>query len=261
MIHILIFSFCLTGVLCESCHLPSGSPASCVQIKQCLHVTSLLANLQKPLPKDVALLIRESYFCGTKQGEVAVCCPREGLSDQDDDDDDDDDGSKNTGVEERSYCEYQASVPSSCVLYTKCLPFVQMMANLRKPLPSSVSSLVASSYLCGVTEDENNRRYPNICCPTAALNDVSSNTDNDDDNDDDDELEARGPSHPYADHPSSTKLASVMSCGQSMSPYIVGGKTASLGQYPWLVNLGYSQRGKQKTVYKCGGTLIGKCQQ
>ena len=36
----------------------------------------------------------------------------------------------------------------------------------------------------------------------------------------------------------------------------MGGLQADLGQFPWLVNLGYSHRGR--TVYQCGGTLIGR---
>ena len=54
-----------------------------------------------------------------------------------------------------------------------------------------------------------------------------------------------------------TLLADSLYCGSSMAGRIVGGQEAMLGQYPWLVNLGYAQAGKSKTVYNCGGTLIG----
>ena len=37
----------------------------------------------------------------------------------------------------------------------------------------------------------------------------------------------------------------------------MGGLDAELGQFPWLVNLGYSQRGRAEPQYKCGGILIG----
>ena len=37
---------------------------------------------------------------------------------------------------------------------------------------------------------------------------------------------------------------------------IVNGQDAELGQYPWLVNIGYSVGGDVQ--YKCGGSLIGK---
>ena len=63
-----------------ACHLPTGSPGLCVPIGQCGHLTSLLANLQSPLPKDVALIIRESFFCEVKNGAVHVCCPVEGIT-------------------------------------------------------------------------------------------------------------------------------------------------------------------------------------
>merc|ERR1711978_192458 len=36
-----------------------------------------------------------------------------------------------------------------------------------------------------------------------------------------------------------------------------GGQDATLGQYPWLVNLGYQRNGAGETLFKCGGTLIG----
>ena len=61
------------------CHLPTGSPGLCVPVSQCGHLTALLANLQSPLPKDVALIIRESFFCGRLGGSVAVCCPPAGV--------------------------------------------------------------------------------------------------------------------------------------------------------------------------------------
>ena len=64
----------------------------------------------------------------------------------------------------------QNGLAATCVLYSKCSPFLMMMSNLRKPLPVPVSELVTSSYLCGVTEDElTGGRYPRVCCPTAAL--------------------------------------------------------------------------------------------
>lgn len=66
------------------------------------------------------------------------------------------------------------------------------------------------------------------------------------------------PLHRYSAHPSYSRLADELSCGSSMAGRIVGGSEAMLGQYPWLVNLGYAQTGKSKTVYNCGGTLIGK---
>lgn len=42
-----------------------------------------------------------------------------------------------------------------------------------------------------------------------------------------------------------------------METRIVGGQNASIGQYPWLVNLGYKQNNRGDNLFKCGGTLIG----
>ena len=247
-----IFLFVLVPNSCQeppsSCHLPSGTGGLCAPIQQCSQVTSLISNLQKPLPKDVSLLIRESYFCGSKNGNVHVCCPPEGLNLPD---------SEATNQTTRNSCELQNGIHSTCVVYSKCSPFLEMMANLRKPLPSAVSSLVSSSYLCGITE-ENSRRYPNICCPTAALA-AGAGDDATDKTDDKQEavVERR---HRYMDHPAISELADSQLCGMGVAKRIVGGKDAGLGEFPWLVNLGYTntRRGKTgKTVYKCGGTLIG----
>ena len=51
-------------------------------------------------------------------------------------------------------------------------------------------------------------------------------------------------------------LADEKFCGMSPGMRVVGGEDATLGQFPWLVNLGYSHRGQTK--FKCGGTLIGR---
>ena len=143
------------------CHLPSGSAALCVSIAECGHITTLIGNLQKPLPRDVALLIRESFFCGNKNGLVFVCCPVDGLVTP----------SPKPDIEDRNECELQNDLPATCVLYNKCSPFVEMMANLRKPLPPAVPSMVRSSYLCGV-EEQNGRKFPKVCCPSEALGEI-----------------------------------------------------------------------------------------
>ena len=45
-----------------------------------------------------------------------------------------------------------------------------------------------------------------------------------------------------------------------MQKRIVGGQEAFLGQYPWLVNLGFSSEGgkPEDALFKCGGSLISK---
>ena len=58
-------------------------------------------------------------------------------------------------------------------------------------------------------------------------------------------------------HPGFKSLGNLETCGRSfVTQRIVGGKKAELGQYPWLVNIGYSVPGGG-VEYKCGGSLIG----
>ncbi|GJQ66173.1 hypothetical protein Trydic_g4233 [Trypoxylus dichotomus] len=46
-------------------------------------------------------------------------------------------------------------------------------------------------------------------------------------------------------------------CGVSYTDRIIGGKTAALGQYPWLARLGFLLPGcTTKVLYRCGGALI-----
>ena len=61
-----------------SCHLPAGRAAVCVPIAACSHLASLVGNLRAPLPRDVALLLRDSFFCSGTGSGVQVCCPVEG---------------------------------------------------------------------------------------------------------------------------------------------------------------------------------------
>ena len=158
-------------------------------------------------------------------------------------------------MEDRGYCQLQAGLEAECVLYSKCSPFVEMMANLRKPLPPSTSTLISSSFLCGATEDEEaGKKYPNICCPSAALSLGSSGPDEDEKEEEEEEEEEL--THRFSDHPAVGRLSDEKFCGLSPAMRVVGGEDATVGQFPWLVNLGYSQRGVTK--YKCGGTLIGK---
>ncbi len=65
----------------DSCHLPTGIPAFCVGLSRCTQVKALVSNLQKPLPGDVALLIKDSFFCGRNDKEALVCCPSEAIVD------------------------------------------------------------------------------------------------------------------------------------------------------------------------------------
>jgi len=66
----------------------------------------------------------------------------------------------------------------------------------------------------------------------------------------------------FASHPGRSHLPTDEACGASSitsrpdKTRIVGGQDAQLGQYPWLVNLGYSKNSNSKITYNCGGSLI-----
>lgn len=145
-------------------------------------------------------------------------------------------------VRDRPDCAIQDG-PAECVAYNVCSPFVQLLSNLKKPLHPVVPTMVRSSYLCGREEDSSGRSLPKVCCPSAAL--VAQE-------------QAGAPSHPYSSHPALRMLAPESTCGPTApNVRIVGGQDASIGQYPWLVNLGYQRNGAGETLFKCGGTLIG----
>nr|ADJ58583.1 seminal fluid protein HACP049 [Heliconius melpomene] len=58
-----------------------------------------------------------------------------------------------------------------------------------------------------------------------------------------------------AHHPAWTRLDSL-DCGFSASDRIIGGLNAALGQFPWLIRLGYSVEGEEDLDWMCGGSLI-----
>ena len=216
-----------------SCHLPAGRAAVCVPFAACSHLASLVSNLRAPLPQDVSLLIRDSFFCSGSGAGVHVCCPVEGLVSP---------ASARPQVRDRPDCAIQDG-PAECVPYSACSPFVQLLSNLKKPLHPVVPALVRSSYLCGTEIEASGRSLPKVCCPSAAL--VAQE-------------QTGAPSHPYSSHPALARLAPEATCGSALiSVRIVGGENAALGQFPWLVNLGYKRNGAGETLFKCGGTLIG----
>ena len=224
----------------DSCNLPAGASASCTLLADCPYLLKLIGNLQLPLANDIGLLIRESFFCGGDgAGGGLGCCPTS--------------AHPATTPTDNRQCALQNRLEASCTVYSQCPPFVQMMANLQKPLPPAVPAVVRSSFLCGATKD-GDKMFPNICCPAEAIT-----------------------------QPSSGKriLADPETCGRSIDKErIVGGQDAYLGEYPWLVNLGYLQNGNGPyykvnklnnssvlglvttvilcCVAQCGGVLIGR---
>ena len=50
------------------CRVPTGKSGFCVPQNQCIYIQDLIKNLQKPLPGDVALYIKDSFFCSKEAG-------------------------------------------------------------------------------------------------------------------------------------------------------------------------------------------------
>jgi len=67
---------------------------------------------------------------------------------------------------EMGTCEFQDGSEGLCVEYTKCFPFIQMLANLRRPLPAEIPIIMKEVYLCG---KEPQTGLPKICCPRDGL--------------------------------------------------------------------------------------------
>ena len=123
----------------ESCQLPSGGAAVCVDIARCGHLTQLIANLQKPFPGDVTLLIRDSFLCRATASSVSVCCPLDGLVSPLQPEEAAEAGS---GSEARAGCGMQGGAAAECVTYSQCSPFVQLLVNLVKPLNAVVPAMI-----------------------------------------------------------------------------------------------------------------------
>ena len=232
------------------CYLPTGRPATCVPISQCVYMQKLIANLQKPLPSDVALLIRESFFCGSAHGQVSVCCPVDGLGNR---------LGEVPGRPHKHSCHFQDHLQSSCVTYSQCLPFAHLVGNLRKPILPAVGSIVRSAYMCGFSDQEGHV-VPKVCCPSEGIvaSEVLSTAHFSSMEETTESTEEDAKHGELKDHPGREFLANEYSCGISLVINREENKgPASVGQYPWLVLLGYSNTVSSIVDYKCGGTLIG----
>merc|ERR1719411_882928 len=143
------------------CRVPTGKSGFCVKQNQCPYISDLIKNLKKPLPGDVALLIRDSFFCPkTESGVQEICCPSEGI----------DPSIENLPViPDRNECAFSLSnQEASCELYSRCSPFLQLLSNLRRPIPKTLPKLMISSFVCGL-ENVGGFRLPKLCCAKEAL--------------------------------------------------------------------------------------------
>ena len=124
-----------------SCQLPAGDAGLCVKITRCGHLTKLISNLRKPFPRDVSLLIRDSFLCGSHGSSVSVCCPRDGLVTPVTEDPNQK-SPLTASRRSQSDCAMQAGAEAECVTYSQCSPFVQLLVNIKKPLDPVVPAMI-----------------------------------------------------------------------------------------------------------------------
>ncbi|CAB4065283.1 unnamed protein product [Lepeophtheirus salmonis] len=250
----------------ESCHLPTGKPALCVPVERCRQVQNLIKGLNSPLETDIALLIRDGLFCRNRHNpdETNLCCPIDGI---------DPPPKTRPFVRDLGECVLSNGLGSSCVTFSRCSPFLALLKNLngKGPLHPDIPNLIQNAWKCG--RDENRRPQVSDNSHTYNVNEddrreeitttpASSTTGNVVTTPETPESTTLSPREEdlerFESHPNRRILAPSDMCGHPAAPSrIVGGKDASLGQFPWLVNIGYRFRSKPEVLYRCGGALIG----
>ena len=154
----------------------------------------------------MALLIRESFFCGYQAGQVLTCCPSSAPS-----------NSSLAALADSGLCSLQEGGGASCVAYNKCPPFIRMIDNLIKPLTKAVPFIMQEVYLCGVNTDYG-LNIPSICCPDQALGLTEINTKEEEEEEISTTTTTTTTPTPlpwYRTHPGFQQLASLDICGRS----------------------------------------------
>merc|ERR1712008_519061 len=88
-----------------------------------------------------------------------ICCPLEGIEPQIE---------EKPSLPDKEECGTQNGAPASCTLYNKCSPFLQLLLNLKRPIPPTLPNLMQGSWLCGL-ENVAGFNLPKICCPNDAI--------------------------------------------------------------------------------------------
>jgi len=213
------------------CTAPNGKKSICVPQENCDQLSALIKNLQKPISADIGKYIKDSFVCtqDTKnKPKREVCCPEENIK-----------RFNTVPVPPKDECTVQNGESGSCVVYSQCRPLLEIISNLRQPLPPQVPRLLQGSILCGF-EKVSGRSLPKVCCPRGAVDAPTKET--------------------FENHPNRNALASRCPM-KPFSQKIVGGENAPIGDYPWLALLGYSSTAnntKDTPIHwHCGGSLIG----
>eukprot|EP00095_Tigriopus_kingsejongensis_P009515 maker-scaffold624_size122968-snap-gene-0.24 protein:Tk09515 transcript:maker-scaffold624_size122968-snap-gene-0.24-mRNA-1 annotation:"serine protease easter precursor" len=212
----------------RSCNLPKGTPGLCVPLAKCTHINALVESLVT-VTNDIRLYMQDSFQCPPNPGQPGfeVCCAVEAITPP---------TSHKPTTKLLDKCTLQNNIPSSCAPFAECTPILQLIQNLKRPIPKAVPALLQNSWLCGF-ETVDGVSQPQVCCPDAVLK--------------------QKPKTPATD-PRRSLLPADNECGinNPVSERIVNGQDAILGEYPWLVNLGFGTPGSNDVAFKCGGSLI-----
>ncbi|TRY72013.1 hypothetical protein TCAL_09603 [Tigriopus californicus] len=214
----------------RSCNLPKGTPGFCVPLNRCTAINELVENLET-VTNDVRLYMQDSFQCppNPKKEGFEVCCAPELIVPA---------LTVEPETVPRNSCAFQFDIPVTCAPFSECTPILQLIENIRRPIPQAIPILLQNSWLCGF-EAIGGVSQPQVCCPNAVL-----------------KPKKKVPS----DHPNRGLLPLDTECGinDPVQKRIVGGQDTVLGEYPWLVNLGFKSSGgtTDEILFKCGGSLI-----
>merc|ERR1711974_499305 len=123
------------------CTAPNGKRSICVPQENCDQLSALIKNLQKPISADIGKYIKDSFVCKQDikgKPKKQVCCPEENIK-----------KSNTVPALAKDECTVQSGEAGSCVVYSQCRPLLEMISNLRQPLPPQVPSLLQGSILRG----------------------------------------------------------------------------------------------------------------
>lgn len=117
---------------------------------------------------------------------------------------------------------------SSCIELRDCPELLQLLKN-----PNSQSINRLRELTCVF-----NPRNPQVCCPNPSPASTS-------------------PTVTVPTDPPNVQVELPRSCGHSsVQEKVVGGEDVALGEFPWMVAIGYIENGEVK--YRCGGSLINE---
>lgn len=142
----------------------------------------------------------------------------------------------------------------ACLNIRKCVPLMQLL----RTHGNTVGQFLRSS-VCGFENSD-----PKVCCPFVPndYDDDNTNTNNNNNNNAPpvQEYPVEETSQPKPIPQSSYGPLFSPQCGtvsRNAFPKIVNGLPAKLGDWPWIVALGYrSQKNPNRPLWKCGGSLI-----